>query len=194
MATEASKPSRVETLKTSPRAQRRLFGIALAVFAAGVVALSFTLFRNTATNHETPISDQPAQVLKKEKTVPVSEEAKATAVKWILGAVTRRDLKGTFDLTHPDIRGSMTRAQWESGNIPVVPYPADTVNTENWRIDYSYPDEALLEIGLTPGAGSQTEKALTFFIGLKKVGKGSDAHWVVNYWIPRYKPPVPLTQ
>ncbi len=125
--------------------------------------------------------------------VPFSDEAKAIATRWILGAVTRRDLKGTFDMTHPDIRGSMSRAEWETGNIPVIPYPVDKVYSDRWTVDYSYADEALLEVGLLPSKGSDQRK-LTFFIGLKKVGTGDNARWVVNYWSPRYKPPVPLAQ
>jgi hypothetical protein len=193
VAVNESKQGWLDRLRTSPRAQKRLFVAALAVFAAGAVVFTFTFVRNTATNNETAISDEPAQVLKAQKKAPVSDDAKAIAEQWILGAVTRRDLVGTFDLTHPDIRGSMTRAQWESGNIPVIPYPADTVFDDRWRVDYSYEDEALLEVGLIPGEG-QSQRALTFYIGLKKVGTGADARWVVNYWSPRYRPPVPLAQ
>lgn len=167
--------------------------VALAVFAAGAVALTFALFRNTATNRETAISDEAAQILKAQKKVPVSDDAKSVAEQWIMGAVTRRDLKGTYDLTHQDIRGSMTRDEWETGNIPVVPYPADKIYEGRWRVDYSYEDEALLEVGLIPGEG-QSERALTFYIGLKRVGEGANARWVVNYWSPRYRPPVPLAQ
>lgn len=193
MAANESEQGWRERLRTSPRAQKRLFVAALAVFAVGAVAFTFTFLRNTASNSETAISDEPAQVLKAQKKAPVSDDAKATAKRWILGAVTRRDLAGTFDLTHPDIRGSMSRAQWASGNIPVIPYPADTVFDDRWRVDYSYEDEALLEVGLVPGEG-ESQRALTFYIGLKKVGTGADAHWVVNYWSPRYRPPVPLAQ
>jgi hypothetical protein len=192
-AIETSDQGFVERVKTSPRLQRRLFIGALAIFALGAVALTVVLFGNTATNRETAISSEDAQVLTPQKTVPVSEEAKAVATRWILGAVNRTDLEGTYDLTHPDIRGTMTRAQWATGEIPVIPYPVDKVYDGRWRVDYSYEDEALLEIGLIP-AENASERALTFYIGLKKVGEGESARWVVNYWSPRYRPPVPLAQ
>lgn len=183
----------VERLKTSPRLQKRVFIAALAVFALGAIALTISLFSNTGPNQETAISNEDAQVLQPQKAVPISDEAKAVATKWILGAVNRSDLAGTYDLTHPDIRGSLTRAEWTSGNIPVIPYPVDKIYDGRWRVDYSYEDEALLEVGLVP-AKNASERALTFYIGLKKVGDGESAHWVVNYWSPRYRPPVPLTQ
>lgn len=193
MTKPVQKASYLDRLRASPRAQRRLFIGSLAVFAAGALALTFAFLSNTATNRETAISDEAAQVLKAQKKVPVSDEAKQVATTWILGAVTRKDLVGTYDLTHPDIRGSMTRAEWETGNIPVVPYPLEKVYDTRWRTTYSYEDEALLEVGLVPAAGQEV-RALTFFIGLKKEGTGGNAHWVVNYWSPRYKPPVPLAQ
>lgn len=158
------------------------------------MALTTTLFWNTATNKETPISDEAAQVLGPQRKVPVTAEAKKLAEKWILGAVTRDDLVGTFDLTHADIRGSMSRQEWETGAIPVVPYPVDKLFPERWRVTYSFADEALLEVGLIPAETAENVRALTFFIGLKKVGTGASAHWVVNYWSPKYRPPVPLTQ
>lgn len=180
----------LDRVRRSPRAQRQLFIGALALFAAGALALTFVFLSNTASNRETAISNEPADVLKAQKKVPVSDAAKQVAETWILGAVTRKDLVGTYDLTHPDIRGSMTRAEWETGNIPVVPYPLEKLYDKRWRITYSYEDEALLEVGLIPAEGQEV-RALTFFIGLKKEGSGADAHWVVNYWSPRYKPPVP---
>lgn len=193
MAQTDTDPSFVERVKTSPRLQRRLFIGSLVVFALGAAALTFAIFGNTAPNRESAISNEDAQVLKAQKKVPVSDEAKAVATKWILGAVSREDLAGTFDLTHADIRGSMTRAEWESGNIPVIPYPVDKIYEGRWRVDYSYEDEALLEVGLIPSEKA-SERALTFYIGLKKVGEGADARWVVNYWSPRYRPPVPVAQ
>jgi hypothetical protein len=183
----------IARVESSPRLQRQLFLAALAVFGAGAVVATFVFFGNTATNRETPISNEPAQVLKAQRTVPLSDELKQVASTWILGAVTRKDLGGTFDLTHPDLRGSMTRKQWETGNIPVVPYPVDELFEDRWHVDYSYEDEALLEVGLIPSE-TAAERPLTFFIGLKKVGEGAQARWVVNYWSPRYKPPVPLAQ
>lgn len=188
--------SRLERLKSSPRAQRRLFILSLGVFALGAVALTSALFWNTSSSKETPISNEPAQVLKQQAPVPLSDEAKQVAIDWILAAVTREDLPGSYALTHEDIRGSMTRAEWETGNIPVVPYPVNVeLLGERWQVDYSFADEALIEVGLMPAKGAASNiEPLTFFIGLKKVGDGASARWVVNYWSPRYKPPVPLAQ
>jgi hypothetical protein len=191
---DSTKPGFRERVRSSPRAQRRVFVASLGVFALGAVALTTTLFWNTATNKETAISAEAAQVLSPQRKVPISAAAKKVAETWILGAVTRDDLVGTFDLTHADIRGSMSRHEWETGAIPVVPYPVDELYPGRWRVTYSFADEALLEVGLVPSAESQGIKALTFFVGLKKVGTGTKAHWVVNYWSPKYRPPVPLAQ
>ena len=71
---------------------------------------------------------------------------------------------------------------------PDAPYPLQ------YTVDYSHPTQAGLEVGLNPSAGHPGTRRLTFYIGFKKFGTGAKAHWVVNYWSPRYRPPVPATQ
>ena len=126
--------------------------------------------------------------------IPLSDDARQVAETWILGAVTRNDLAGTFALTDPDIRGSMSREEWESGEIPVVPYPVGELDPSHWQVRYSLANEALLEIRLLPASTAATVAAVTFILGLKRVGTGSTRRWVVNYWSPKYRAEVPLTR
>lgn len=182
-------------MRSSPRLQRRLFVAALSVFGLGVVVATVSLYGNTATFVEAPLSDDPADLVTGGTTVPVAAEAREVARLWIMGAVTRRDLVSTYDLTHEDIRGSLTRAEWETGSIPVIPYPVDEIKAAQWRTDYSYVSEAMLQVRLNPGLDAPPgQRALTFFVGLVRIGEGDDARWLVNYWAPRYRPGVPLAQ
>jgi len=178
---------------SSPRAQRRALSIGLAIFAVGAAAVVFAFFRNTGHPYPDKLSNQPAQVYTQQKTVPVDPEILQVARKFILTAVARKNVAASYDIVGPDLRGSMTREEWATGNIPIVYYPADRLSLATFKVDYSHPREALLEVGLVPQQGVDV-KRLTFFIGFEKVGAGKAAHWVVNYWSPHYKPPVPLTQ
>ena len=181
----------LERPRAASRFDERLLVVAVGVLVAGAVAITVALFAGSAADGA-PVSGDP-RMLAPQKTVPVSAAAKAVATAWILGAVNRSDLAGTYDLTHTDIRGSLTRAEWETGDIPVIPYPVESIGDGRWHVDTSYEGEALLQVELTPTAGS-SQRALTFYIGLKKVGEGAGARWVVNYWSPRYRPPVRLAR
>ena len=60
-----------------------------------------------------------------------------------------------------------------------------------FKIDWSYRDEAGLEIALLPKASAKI-KPQTFFILLKRVtGGGGKRHWVVDSWVPRSATLVP---
>lgn len=192
--TPTEKRSFLETLKTSPRAQKRALIGSIVVFAIGAAALVSTVFWNTSDTLETPIRDEAATVLEKQVEAPLAPEVKRVATAFILNAVARRDIAATYDITHVDMRGTMSRAEWAKGNIPVVPYPVEQVADDRWTVAYSLKDEALLEIRLFPAPGTKGINPLSFFIGLVKVGEGADARWLVNYWAPKYKVPVPLAQ
>jgi hypothetical protein len=133
---------------------------------------------------EAPRSEEAAKVISQGREVPLSAEVAQVATRWILGAVTRADLPGTYLLTDPDIRGSMSRTQWELGAIPVVSYPVGRLSRKSWRVRFSRAREALLEVHLVPLAGLKAVAPRTFLIGLKRVGAGKRASWVVNYWSP----------
>lgn len=153
----------------------------------------FAVFRNTGHPLADVASSEPAQVATKQTTVPLDPASLKVARRFILTAVNRKDVDAAYDITGADLRGTMTRRQWDSGNIPVIYYAAGDVPVSAFRVTYSYPREALLQVSLVPANGKTSEnmKGFTFFIGLKKVGNGSLGHWVVSYWAPDYHPPIP---
>ena len=178
----------------SPRAQRRALIAGLSVFALGIVVFAFVFFRNTGHPLPNKLSNQPASVVKNEPTVALDRSIVPLMRKFIATAVERKHLDQAYALVGPDIRGNLTKKQFETGNIPVIPYPAADIQHIQYTIDYSHPTQVGLEVGLNPTAGNAGTRRLTFYIAFKKLGTGSSAHWVVNYWSPRYHPPVPLTQ
>ena len=82
----------------------------------------------------------------------------------------------------------MTRQEWLTGNIPVVYYPAKAIETATFKVDESYPDEAILEVALLPKESAKVKPQI-FFIGLKK--DGAAARGGSNYWVPRAAPAGP---
>lgn len=173
----------------SRRNRRWIFLVSLIVLVAGVAAFTIRFFGNTAESLESPKSNEPAQIYKARKQIPLDREARRVAGRFILTAVPRKHLAESYDLTHPELRQGLSRKEWLTGNIPVTYYPADELETATFKVDESYPDQAILEVALLPKA--KDIKPQIFYIGLKKTGSGDAASWKVNYWVPRAAPAVP---
>lgn len=181
---------------SSPRAQRRLAWISGAVFAAGLIAfISAYVLRGTSGIHS-PISNQPAQTHAKAIKAPPPKAALAVARLFLETAPLRKNLDQIYSHIGPALRGSMTRAQWDRGNIPVIDYPAGNAKTAAFTVDWSYQTEIMLEVDLVAkkGSGSNIRPVLPFFLGLERAGGRTDGRWLVNTWIPRWHPPIPMAQ
>jgi hypothetical protein len=165
-------------------------GLALVV---GVVAFAVAWVGDSGTSLESPLSNEPAQVYSPRKHVPLDADARKVAGRFILTAVARENLGESYALAHPELRQGMSKREWLTGNIPVVYYPAKQIEAATFKVDESYAGEAILEVALLPKDAAKV-KPQVFFIGLKKVGKGSAARWKVNYWVPRAAPQIPTAR
>jgi hypothetical protein len=175
----------------SPRNQRRLLIVSLVVFAAGAVAATVAFFPGTSNAFKSTFSTVPAKLYHQPKAVKPDPTALQLARKFIQTAVERRDLDASYNIVHPDIRGRLTRKEWDTGNIPVIDYPAENAKTASFLVDYSYPTQMLLEVDLVAKPGSGVRPHLLFFIGLKRKADKTSGRWLVNYWQPHWRPPVP---
>lgn len=180
-------------LTDSPRKQRRFFYLSASVLAIGAAAfLSLVVFRGTSNAFTDTISNKPATLYHPDKKVPLSKDQIALARRFIQTAVERRDLDAAYAFTHPDLRGNLTRKQWDTGNIPVINYPARNAETASFVVDYSFATSALLEVDLVAKRGQDMRPHLLFFIGLKREHGKPTGRWLVNYWQPHWRPPVPM--
>jgi hypothetical protein len=167
----------------APRTRRR----AAWVLAGGSVCAAVVLLFVLGPNKNAPaerISTVPAQVPKQEVKAPLPQEARRVAVRFIQTAVARKNLDEAWELVGPNLRGGLTRREWLTGNNPVVPYPIEHLDVAPYKVDESYETSALIEVALLPKKGSGV-RAQVFFLGLKKVGSGHRARWVVDNWVPR---------
>jgi hypothetical protein len=174
----------------SARTRRRIRHGVLLVLVAGAIAGLVEVLPSSEHALNTPISTTPAQLVPKETPVPPDPAAKAVARKFIETAVLRKDLDWAYDHANADLKGRMTRAEWDTGVIPVVPYPAENAATTAFVMDYSYRTEALYEVELVAGPGTGIRPML-FYIGLKREGGKPTGRWLVSYWQAHYRPPVP---
>jgi hypothetical protein len=177
----------------SPRRQRRLLWLSAAVLVAGLAAfLGLVVLRGTGNAYPDKFSKTPAQLNHRDKPARVSNAEITLARRFIETAVARKNLDAAYAFTHPDLRGGLTRKQWDRGNIPVLYYQADNATTVAFKTDYSYRTQALFEVNLHAKPGTEQRPNLLFFIGLKREGGKPGGRWLVNYFEPNWHPPIPM--
>ena len=151
-------------------------------------ALLITFVRNTGHSTATPINGNGhAQVYHAPKTVKATAAQKAEAIstlsRFVRSAVIRRDLAASWPLATAHLKSGTTRAEWLSGTLAVVPYPADGFRTVGFTLTYQYKgvlgyDALLLPNGTHAGrlAGQQVYAC-----------ELHDAHdrWLVDECYPR---------
>ena len=88
----------------------------------------------------------------------------------------------------------LTKKQFEKGNIPVISYPAGNLKTAGFTVVSSYKTQMMLLVDLVArkGSGANIRPHLPFWVGLVRAHNKPNGHWLVNYWIPDWSPPVPL--
>jgi hypothetical protein len=191
--TRVSLPRDVQSFFDSPKNQRRLLVSSVVFFLIGTGAfVSLVLLRGTGNAFKSPISKTPAQLVKPDKIAPVSPAALAVARKFMETAVLRKHVDAAYSLVHVDLRGRMTRKEWDTGNIPVIGYPANNTKTAQFVIDYSYDTSMLAEVDLVAKVGVDIRPHLDWYIGLKRAHGDPHGRWLVSYWEPHWREGVTL--
>jgi hypothetical protein len=172
--------------------------LAGTVLVAGVAVGLISVFGLWNTAKPLPASgpSTPVQRPVVEKKVVLSPEARRVAGRFILTAVARRNLAESYELVGPQLKAGLTRSQWQTGNIPIVPFPVNLLKISPMKVDFSYKDHALLEVALLPQAGSKVNgvkvKPQLFYLELRAYGEGKGRRWLVTDWVPRGAPHIPL--
>src|SRR5437763_4177480 len=105
-------------LPESPRRRKRVLVIAAVVLAAGVATIVGLTWSNTSHEKET-FGPGKAQVIPQQVPVPLSAADRRavlrTVDRFVQTAVARRDLAAAYDITSPELRGSVSRRRWSRG-------------------------------------------------------------------------------
>jgi hypothetical protein len=173
-------------LKTSRRLARLAPWISGLVLVAGIVAFLIVYYGNTAPKENVNPAPgfKPSVVKTTTKNVPVPKAAKLVAGRFILTAVQRKHLAQAWPLAGPQIRAGLTRKEWLTGNIAVVPW-FGALGQVPMKVDYSIPREVEFTVVLAGKPGSKAHPD-TFIITLHKF----DKRWLVTSWVPFEPPPI----
>jgi len=138
-----------------------------AVLVAGVCAYAVARFASGGGSAVTA------------KTVPLDPQARTVARAFVATAVARRDLARAWTLAAPELKQGLTLAQWETGAIPVQPYPVAKA-TARYTVQSSQPGIASLRVSFLPPPASSTP-AGDYTITLRRL----HGRWLVSSWTPQ---------
>jgi hypothetical protein len=175
-------------LPSSHRARRRLLWASLGGGAVlGVVAL-IVFVPNTGHSLDTPIdSTKRAQVFHAPKSVPATPAARAAAQRtlsvFVPSAMTRRNLARSWPLATPHMKVGTSYSDWLAGDLPVVPYPAESYRTFGATLKYSYRGVLGYDVLILPKKGAAGAKGgqLVYSCELHHV----HGRWLVDFCYPR---------
>ena len=121
-------------------------------------------------------------------------DVRTTIRTFLATAVARRHLDKSWAVIAPSMKQGYTFQSWSHAKaLPVVPYPIENVDSTQYYLDYASTKEILLEVGVSAPAAKKM-RPIAFQLGLVRRGKGAQQHWLVNYWMPRWTPPIPTDQ
>jgi hypothetical protein len=177
----------VPRLLSSYRWRRRLLwiGVVLALIG-GAVGIVVSLPERSGPPPESPLRDEPAQVVREQKHVRITRADRravdALLVEFVRTAVARRDPELAWPLATRAMRVGTTRSQWRRGELPVFPYPAIPAQAKSWTVVSSYADDLTVDLVLQPPRGSK-RGPVEFNAELKRVGQGSKRRWLVDSFL-----------
>jgi hypothetical protein len=188
---------------SSPRFQRYLLWFGVVVLAAGGAALLVVIlggqsgtaakpdkgFHPTLPAKSVPLRNSGGVTVKTYQQLdPQIRDSVKTFIKTV---VAREHLDQSWNVVAPSMKAGYTKAQWvKAEDLPVVPYPGVDPKRVQYYLDYASTKEILVEVGLAGKPGVST-RPVTFQLGLVPAAKH---HWLVDYWMPRWTPPVPQGQ
>ena len=106
--------------------------------------------------------------------------------------VPRRNIGRSWAVVAPSVKAGYTYKKWTHADaLPVNFYPVDDVKTARYYLDEANTQDILIDVGLSAPA-KYGMRPTTFQLGLVPVGKGAKAKWLVNYFMPRSMPPIPV--
>jgi hypothetical protein len=169
----------------SPRRRRRLAWLGAVTGVALAVLLALVFMRNTAPPHKETFSNGRPSVYVEPKPVAHNRFERVSAIsvaaEFLRTALRRQHVDRSWVLTEPNLHVGFTRAQWDTGQD--LPFPPFNFREVRWRRDYSYRDRIGLQVAVFP-AKTEKQRAMVFYLDLKRHGRGKHEHWLVSEFAP----------
>ena len=180
---------RLDTLWERTPLRRAFYVLAAVVLFLGVVAALNARSSSAGPSLPTVPGSPSAEESAYGKKIPLPADAKTAVDQFVHGAVLREDLGAAWSLSTGSVHGDVTRSQWLTGTIPVLPFPAKAFSKATIHTVYSRERGSLLLV--TIGSKDPAVRFAEFYTELAKTGDG----WKIAYWGPRgTNPPIPKSR
>jgi hypothetical protein len=194
----------IQTAFSSARFNRLMLMLGIIVFAVGAIALVVKLAGGSSGATDTTLTPSKAKPPTASKPLSNTEGVKirtysqldpkirSTIRTFLTAAVARHGQARSWNVVTPNLRAGYTKKQWSTADsLPVVPYPIAGIDKVSYSLDYATDHEIMLDVGVSAKPEMKL-RAVTFMLALAPVGSGANKRWLVDYWMPRYTPPVPI--
>jgi hypothetical protein len=122
--------------------------------------------------------------------IALPKQVLTTARSFVDAAVLRQDVSAAWAISTAKVHGGLTQARWDTGVIPVVPYPKAKFGGARFKVDRSRQRDVLLEVLLS--SHKVGVAPVDFFMELVPAAGGK---WLVQNYAPRgVNPPIPAAQ
>ena len=179
---------------SSPRNQRIMFLVGLAVLIAGVVLLTVKL---VGGSDSTPTAPDKAfkPTLPQKTNALTSNGVKVTtyaqlpsevkqAIVGFMPGVLHNNYGPSWKYTAPNITRGASQAKWATVDArSVIPLPGYTLDGVTYKLEEATTKEVLVTLQMQPSKPS-VGRPIPMRIGLSPYGKGANKRWLVNYWLP----------
>jgi hypothetical protein len=145
------------------------------------------LYPNTGQKEAKFVRGKPKVVHEEPRSTPLSKTDLSSSQKvvdeFVTTAVLRRHLDKAFDIVTPEMREGMSRTEWMTEDLPIVPFPARDFVLAKSKLSYSHGNIARYDVAMLARPQGQTPSGL-FSMELHALTRGGQRHWLVDYWQP----------
>jgi len=156
-----------------------------AVFFIGVAVAAVLLPKDHGRELElSPTGTEPAQTVANaldqvHLTAADRRAVNRTLVAFVRSGVTRDDPAAAWHLVTAAMRSSGTRKEWNAGELPVLPYPAQISDHPTWNVLTAFPGDVTIDLLLQPRRTSK-RGPIAFAVELKR----KSGRWLIDSMVP----------
>jgi hypothetical protein len=171
----------------SYRRKRRLVALAAVGLVAAGIAVAIVLLPtgqrlDLGSTGQPPASQSRPSPQPRTRPLSATERGRllASISLFVRTAVARNHPGRSWPIVDSSLREGLTRRQWSTGNIPVVPYPA--VGVDLVRLSSLIGRTAIVEVILVPNPTAHLVRK-TFQVELRRQVRPPHL-WAVSSWVP----------